>query len=204
MKILVIDIQAFKNILRQLKHLGLKCVKNPMRTSQRRFKGRIHRCAASLRRFYNQQNKSCLKKLVLTTCLDALWQKKTSSSWFDFLEMKTSVCEFVIWYFIEGQRLFIYFLSHLGVLEVWVNTKRLKRVQSFQRQALNEILMGSVHHLISNLPGNTTRALTRPACQPGLIQLCCSGERCYLFSTEPDQIYTQALLTWAVFILVKK
>lgn len=31
MKILVIDSQAFKNILRQLKYLGLKCVKNPMK-----------------------------------------------------------------------------------------------------------------------------------------------------------------------------
>lgn len=53
MKILVIDSQAFKNILRQLKLLGLKCVKNPMRTTQRIFKGKLHRHAASLRRFCN-------------------------------------------------------------------------------------------------------------------------------------------------------
>lgn len=79
MKILVIVRQVFKNILRQLKLLGLKCVKNPMRTTQRRFEGKLHKSAASLRRFCNQQNKNRLKKLVLTTCLDAL-ELKTSCS----------------------------------------------------------------------------------------------------------------------------
>lgn len=81
--------------------------------------------------------------------------------------MKASGCEVVIWYFIEGLGLFIYFLSRLGLRSMSPQRQRLKRVQSFQRQALNEILMGSVHHLTSNLPGNTTKALTRPAHWPG-------------------------------------
>lgn len=118
--------------------------------------------------------------------------------------MKTSGCEF-IWYFIEGLRYFIYF-EVTWVLEVWMNTKRLKRVQSFQRQALNEILMGSVYHLTSNLPGNTTKALTRPAFQPGWFDsdLLFRWEVLFIWTTEPDQIYTQVLLILAAFIFVKK
>lgn len=126
MKILVIDIQAFKNILRQLKHLGLKCVKNPMRTSQRRFKGRIHRCAASLRRFYNQQNKSCLKKLVLTTCLDALWQKKNFLQliWFPRNENKCVwICHLVLYW--RTKIIYLFFKS-LGGLRSMSEYKEIK------------------------------------------------------------------------------